>query len=157
MRTVLRQAPAATRQIYVLSASGLQAANPKYARLVLDVTPEIVRVVDIDWNCGESRDLVAFDHSTVDGVVNVVVTLPTCANFRITFGGHGIAVVNGHLYRGDTMSYDIPEAYSIKHNNWWGTAIYLGRKITIHVRPNGPARFIIEHGGPSGIAWFDTP
>ena len=21
----------------------------------------------------------------------------------------------------------------------------------------GPARFIIQHGGPSGIAWFDTP
>ena len=81
MDAVLRQVPTGTRQIYVLSAGGLQDANPEYVRLVLGVPAEIVRIAEIDWNCGESSDLVAFDHSIADGVVNMTVTLPACANF----------------------------------------------------------------------------
>src|SRR5205823_928012 len=70
MGAVLRQVPTDTRQIYVVSAGGLQGASPEYVRLILGVSAEIVRVADIRWNCGESNDLVALDHNTADGVVN---------------------------------------------------------------------------------------
>jgi len=66
----------ATRQVYVL-----QDANPEYVRLVLGVSAEIVRVIDINWKCGESSDPVAFDHSIADGVVTMTVAVPPCALF----------------------------------------------------------------------------
>ncbi len=157
MTDVIRQAPATTRQVYVVSAGSLQGANPEYARLILGITPEIVRVVDIGWNC-KSSDLVAFNHGFADGVVSVAVTLPSCANFRFSSGRiDGAAFSNGRLYRNATMNYDLPEAHPIKPAHWWEPALYLGRRMTVHVRPNGQARFIIEHGGPDGIAWFDVP
>ena len=114
MDAVLRQVPTGTRQIYVLSAGGLQEANPEYVRLVLGVSAEIVRVVEIDWNCREASDLVAFDHSTADGVVSMTVTLPTCANFQFYTDRFNNDIANGRLYRNDTMSYELPEAYPIK-------------------------------------------
>jgi hypothetical protein len=154
MGAVLRQAPTATQQLYVLSAGSLQLTNPKYLRLVLGVTAEILRVAEIDWNCGESNDVAAFDHSTVDGVVNMTVTLPACATFSIPARLDGSELASRHLYRGDKMSYDVPEANPINSTKWWWD---LGRTMIVHVRPNGPARFIIEHGRPDGIAWFDTP
>jgi len=156
INAALRQLPAATRQVYILSAGGLQGANPEYVRLVLGVSAEIVRVVDINWKCDQSSDLVVFDHSVTDGVVNLTATLPACADFG--FFNSGIeenALVNGRLYRNDAISYELPEAHPIKPTPW--TNLYLGRKMTVHVRPNGHARFIIEHGSPGGIAWFDTP
>jgi hypothetical protein len=156
MDTVLRQVPTGTREIYVLSAGGLQEANPEYVRLVLGVSAEIVRVVEIDWNCREASDLVAFDHSTADGVVSMTVTLPTCANFHF-FRNRLNDITHGHLYRNDRMSYEVPEAYPNKSRKWWWQpSVYLGRRMIVHFRPNGPARFVIEHGGPNGIAWFDT-
>src|SRR5262249_33980350 len=60
----IRQAPTGTRKIYVLSAGGLPYANPEYVRLALGVPAEIVRVIEIEWNCSEGSDLVTFDHST---------------------------------------------------------------------------------------------
>ena len=111
MDAVLRQAPTGTRQIYVLSAGSLQNANPKYLRLVLGVSAEIVRVIEIDWNCREASDLVAFDHSTADGVVSMTVTLPSCANFQF-YTTRFNDIANGRLYRNDTMSYELPEAYA---------------------------------------------
>ena len=156
MDAVLREAPTTTRQIYVLPAGErrLQNANPKYVRLILDVSAEIVRVVDIYWKCGESSDLVAFDHNIADGIVNLTVTLPDCANFRFLGAPlAGTTLANGRLYRNAAMSYELPEAYPIRSPMFES----LGRKMTVHVRPNGPARFIIDHGGPNGIAWFDTP
>lgn len=157
MATVMRQAPATTRQVYVFSAGSLQGANPEYVRLVLGITPEIVRVVDIDWSC-KSSELVGFNHNSADGVVSVAVTLPSCANFRFS-SGHidGTALSDGRLYRNATMSYDLPEAHPIKPASWWEPALLLGRRMTVHVRPNGHARFIIEHGARDGIAWFDVP
>jgi hypothetical protein len=162
MHAVLQDAPPDTRQIYVLPASGLQAANPKYLRLALGVRAEIVRVADIDWRCDDdAKDVVAFDRSETDGVVSLAVTLPACANFRARFGAgelDGISLTDDHLLRrGDAMSYEMPEGYSIKPNPVWGPTINLGRKMTVRVRPDGRARFIIEHGKPGGIAWFDTP
>jgi hypothetical protein len=51
------------------------------------------------------------------------------------------------------MTYELPEADPKRSQR----AFFLGRTITVHVRPNGLARFIIEHGGLNGIAWFDIP
>ena len=154
MGAVLRQVPTGTRQIYVLSAGSWQNANPEYVRLALGVPAEIVRVGEINWHCPEKSDLVGFDYRTADGVVSMTVTLPACAYFRFAYTRfNGAMSVNGRLYRNDTMSYELPEAY--KATGWYG--MYLGRRMTMQVRPNGPARFLIEHGGPNGIAWFDTP
>jgi len=160
MGAVLRHAPTGTRQIYVLSATGLQAASPEYVRLVLGVPAEIVRVAEIGWGCRKSSDLVAFDYKIVDGVVSVTVTLPDCAALYFDSNGFdGASVVNGRLYRNDTMSYELPEAHPMGERKWWlRTNFGLGRTMTVHIRPNGRARFIIQHGeGPNGIAWFDTP
>jgi hypothetical protein len=156
---VLGQVPSATRQIYVLSAGGLHETNPEYLRRFLGVSAEIVRVVDIDWNCTEAGDLVAFHHSTAaDGLVSMTVTLPACANFRFSSGPiDSTTFANGHLYRNDTISYDLPEAYPTKPRKWWEPALHVGRTMTVHVRPIGRARFIIQHGGPNGLAWFDAP
>jgi hypothetical protein len=153
MDAVLSQAPTGTQQIYVLSAGGLQEANPEYVRLILGVPVEVLRVVEIIWNCPSMSDLVAFDHSAAGGVVTMNVTLPTCAAFYFYSARFKHGLVNGRLYRNDAMSYELPEADPIKGPQ---PSFFLGRKITVHVRPNGPARFIIEHGGPNGIAWFDT-
>jgi hypothetical protein len=151
MDAVLRQAPAGIRQIYVLSAGSLMPANPEYVRVGLGVPAEIVRVGDIIWrNCSEGSDLVNFDHSTTDGVVSITVTIPSCANF---FFLNEVEIANGRIHRNDAMSYELPDAYPFEKNKWH----YLGRRMIVHVRPNGPARFVIEHGKPNGIAWFDTP
>jgi hypothetical protein len=160
MTDALRQVPTGTQQLYVLpSGSSLPSVNPEYLRLVLDVPAEIVRVVDIDWNCDASSDLVSFDHSTTDGVVSLIVTLPACANFDFPWSYFdGNTLVNNRLYRNETMSYELPEAYPIRSaKGSWRPPFYFGRRMTVHVRPNGPARFLIQHGGPHGIAWFDIP
>jgi hypothetical protein len=156
----LHQVPTTTRQVYILPASNddrMGVMKPEYMRLILGVPAEIVRIIDFNWKCGESDTLVAFDQSIADGVVDLTVTLPTCANFvfyaRI---GHE-ALANGHLYRNATMSYELPEVYPTTSDRWQERYFEVGRKITVHVRPSGPARFIIQHGGPSGFAWFDTP
>jgi hypothetical protein len=157
MDAVLRQAPAGTRQIYVLSAGSLQRANPEYVRLALGVPAEIVRIGEIYWNCDEG-DLVHFDYGTADGVVNMTVTLPSCARFYLDMDGnfetHRIEIVNGRVLRNDAISYELPEVNSFTAPSWWWN---LGRRMTVHVRPNGPARFVVEHGGSNGITWFDTP
>ena len=153
MNAVLSQVPSGTRQIYVLSAGGLQEANPEYLRHILGVSAEIVRVAEISWRCRDASDLVVFDYGTADGVVSLTVTLPTCANFYFYTGRFNNDFANGRLYRNDAMTYELPEAGPKRSQ----PSFFLGRTITVHVRPNGPARFIIEHGGPNGIAWFDTP
>jgi hypothetical protein len=151
MRVALHQMPMATRQVYIVADDALPFANPEYVRLILGVPAEIVRIIDINWNCSESNNLVTFDHSIADGVVELTVTLPACAYFGFWARIRVKAFSNRHLYRNATMSYELPEAYP--KQKW---PFELGQ-ITVHVRPSGPARFIIQHGGPSGIAWFDTP
>ena len=154
MNAVLNQVPTGTRQIYVLSAGGLQEANPESVRLILGVSAEIIRVAEIAWNCGDASDSVTFNHSTAEGVVSMTLALPACANFSFGSDRFNNGLTNGHLYRNDAMSYELPEVERIKGSQPY---LILGRRMTVHVRPNGPARFIIEHGGPNGIAWFDTP
>lgn len=155
MNAELRQVPTNIRQIYVLSAEGLESANPEYVRLALGVPAEIVRVIEIEWHCHEARDSIAFDHNTSDGVVSMTVTLPTCANFQFYTDRFNNDFANGHLYRNETMSYDFSDAYLTGHTTPWRPNFYLGQRMTVDIRPNGPARFII--GQPNGVAWFDAP
>ena len=155
MNALLRQVPIGTKKIYVLSSGSLQATNPKYVELLLGLSAEIVRIIEIDWKCGEKSESVRFDHSTTDGLVSLTVILPACATFLLNsnrFDG----ISDGRLYRNDTLSYQLPEATPVPHTKWWQPGFNLGRRMTALVRPNGPARFIIEHGGPNGFAWFDT-
>ena len=110
MNAVLVQVPIGTRQIYVLSAGGLQEANPEYVRLILGVSAEIVRVAEINSRtCRDASDLVAFDHSIADGVVSMTVTLPACANFSFFTNRFNNDIANGRLYRNNAMSYELPE------------------------------------------------
>jgi hypothetical protein len=153
---VLHHVPTGIRQVYVLSTGGLQHANPEYVGLILGVSAEIVRVAEIDWYCGKSGNLVGFDHSTADGIVTMTLTLPDCASFAFV-SNRLPAPTNGRLYRNDTMSYELPDVYPIRPTRWWQPSFYFGRRMIVHIRPIGPARFIIEHGGPNGIAWFDAP
>jgi hypothetical protein len=87
-----------------------------------------------------------------DGVVKLTATLPACANFMFSARIPDTALANGRLYRNATMSYELPEAYPKQQKG----SFEVGGRITVHVRPSGPARFIIQRGGPNGIAWFDT-
>jgi hypothetical protein len=148
MWVALQQVPPVTRQVYILQASYTNA-NPDYLRLILGVPAEIVHIVDIDWDCRESNNRVAFDHTIADDIVKLTVTLPACANFYFYAPGDKV-VANSRLYRNNAISYELLEPAKGPHR-------FLGRRVTAYVRPNGPARFIIEHGGPSGIAWFDVP
>jgi hypothetical protein len=153
MDAVLNQAPPGTRQIYVLSAGGLQEANTESVRLILGVPADIIRVAEIAWKCNAS-DLVTFNHTTADSVVSMSFTLPTCANFYFETDRFNNYIANGRLYRNDAITYELPEVDPVK---WPPPNLFLGRRLTVRIRPNGPARFIIEHGEPNGIAWFDTP
>jgi hypothetical protein len=152
MRVALQQMPMATQQVYILADTDAVPSNPEYMRLILGVPAEIVRIIELQWNCGESNNFTAFDHSMADGVVKLTVTLPACANFMFSARIPDTALANGRLYRNATMSYELPEAHPKKE---W--LFEVGRRITVHVRPSGPARFVIQHGRPNGIAWFDTP
>ena len=55
------------------------------------------------------------------------------------------------------MSYEFPEASLAKASNGEESRFALGQRMIVHVRPNGPARFIIQHGAPNGFARFDVP
>jgi hypothetical protein len=122
------------------------------------MTSELVLIADIDARgCGETKELVASDHSIVDGVVSLTVTLPDCAHFSFSGSFEGSPLANDRLYRNNAISYEFPEAVRISNEMWWHLAFNLGRKMTVYVRPNGPARFVIQHGGSGGIVLFDTP
>jgi len=152
MRVVLQQMPMATQQVYILADTDAVPSNPEHMRLILGVPAEIVRIAELQWDCGESNQFIAFDHSIADGVVKLTATLPACAKFMFSARIPDTALANGRLYRNSTMSYELPEAHP--KQDW---LFEVGRRMTLHVRPSGPARFIIQHGGPNGIAWFDTP
>jgi hypothetical protein len=157
MADVLHQVPPGIRQIYVMSAGSL-TMNPEYMRPFLGVSAEIIIVARIDWNywtCLGLSDSVALDHSIADGTVSLTVTLPPCENFAFYTARFDDNITDGRLYR-NRISYELPEARLVKKTPW-DSRFYLGRRMTVHVRPSGPARFVIDPGGPNRIAWFDTP
>ena len=153
MDAMLKQVPTEIQQIYVLSAAGLPVANPEYVRLILGVPAEIIRVVEIAWNC-DADDLVAFDHTIANGVLSMDITLPSCAHFYFATDRFDSELTKGNLYRNERMNYELPEVERIRGPEPY---LSLGRRMTIHISPTGPARFIIAHGIPDGIATFDIP
>ena len=154
----LLTAPAGTRQIYVIPGGGLATATPDYLRVFLGVEPEIIRVVDLHWYCPAGQAFTGFEHQFVAGIVTLKATLPDCADFFFDMAGAGASRIgaDGHLRRGDTIDYELPEAHVIAHKGPVSPALEPGHRFTAHIRPSGPARFIVQ--GPSGdITTFDTP
>ena len=159
MDTVLRRVPPGIGQVYVLSSGGLVTATPEYLRVFLDVPIEIIRVVDLHSACRGGERFVTVDHKVAGGVVTLDVTTPDCASLFFDMAGQGSTLLaGGGLRRNDSISYELPEARVIDHQGPLKPALELGRRMTVHIRPRGRARFIIEHGGPDGrTIWFDIP
>jgi hypothetical protein len=68
------------------------------------------------------------------------------------------AVVDGVLRRNDRITYELPDAQPIYHTTSLPTSIEPGRRVTVQIRPHGPARFIFtKRVADSSLAWFDTP
>jgi len=145
MNAAIRQTPAGIRQVYVLSASGLVTATPKYLQAFLDVPVEIIRLVDVHWYCKEGSDFVTFDREIIAGVVTLKAALPpSCANFFFDMAGPAsTSLIDGRLRRSDSITYELPEAYQIGHKGPVKPALEPGQRMVVHVRANRPARFIV--------------
>jgi hypothetical protein len=154
----LLTAPASTRQIYVIANGGLATATPDYLRVFLGVAPEIIRVVDLHWYCPAGQTFDGFEHDFAAGVVTLRATLPQCADFFFDMAGANVSRIaeGGHLQRSEAMDYELPEARVIAHKGPVSPALEPGHRFTAHIRPSGPARFIIQ-GAKGEITTFDTP
>ena len=160
MNTAIRQTPAGIQQVFVLSAGDdLSDVRPDYLQAFLGVPVEIVRVIDVDWDCKRADDRIVFDHSTRDGVVSLSAALPDCAQFLFEAAIlDSRLLVDGRLDRSESITYELPEARPLQHREIRSQIFDLGRRVTAHIRPRGPARFIIEHAGADGgLVWFDCP
>ena len=58
--------------------------------------------------------------------------------------------------RGPSIRYELAEKPWAESSRWYGQRFSLGRTITVHIRPAGPARIIVDRGRGNEIAWFDT-
>jgi hypothetical protein len=159
MNTALRQVPAGIRQVYVVPEGSVATASPDHLQAFLDVPFEIVRVIDVHSACKKGEQDVFFDHSSADGVVRLSVAVPECAFLFFDMAGTGsTALIDGRIQRSGSIDYELPEAHLIDYQGPLKPALRPGRRMIAHIRPSGPARFIIEHGGPGGgLTWFDTP
>jgi hypothetical protein len=155
MHLALRNVPPSIQQVFVFSTrSGLERANPKYVRLVLGVPTEIVRVAEIDWKCGPN-DQINFNHRIADGEVTITLTVPECATFSLLAPSLGNNLL-ARLHRGHSITYELAEKPWAEFSRWYGQRFTLGRTITVHIRPAGSARIIVDRGRGNEIAWFDT-
>ena len=159
MNDALQHLPPDIRQVYVLSAGDdLSDVAPAYLQAFLGVKAEIVRVIDVDWDC-RAGERIAFTHQETGGMVALSATLPDCAQFQ--FEGAILdnnRLVGGTLRRSDAISYELPEAKPIENRAPRSQIFDLGRRMTASIRPTGRTRFIIEPSGPDGaLAWFDVP
>lgn len=158
MNDALQHLPTDIRQVYVLSAGDdLSDVAPAYLRAFLGVKADIVRVIDMDWDC-RAGERIDFTHRETGGAVTLNATLPLCAQFQ--FEGAILdsrELIGGTLRRSPTITYELPEARPIDHRAPRSQIFDLGRRMTASIRPNGPARFIIEPSGPDGaLVWFDS-
>lgn len=160
MRAALAQVPSDIREVYVLPSGGLPTAAPEYLRAVFDIPTRLVRIVDLHEICEGGHPFIFLRHDFKDGLVTIDAMLrPDCASFFFDMAGPGsTAGASGRIRRTDTIDYELPDAYLIDHKGPLKPALELGSHVIVHIRPNGPARFIIEKGGPNGnLFWFDTP
>ena len=159
MNDALRHLPPRIQQVFVLSAGDdLSDVAPAYLQAFLGVKAEIVRVIDMDWDCA-AGERIAYAHRETGGVVTLSTTLPACARFQ--FEGAILdsrQLADGTLRRSATITYDLPEAKPIANRAPRSQIFDLGRRMTASIRPTGEARFIIEPSGPDGaLVWFDVP
>ena len=86
-------------------------------------------------------------------------SLPTCARGEFRDANvDGSTIAGGRVYRNESISYELPDAHPVENTRPFHPMVELGRRITMRVQPQGPARFLIERGGPDGgFAWFDVP
>jgi len=159
MNAVLLEMPPGVRQVYVLSAGGLVAVKPDYLQAYLGMPASIVRVVDILWYCDRTQENGAFDHRSAGGVVIIGAMLPDCARFDFTYSRIGPdRLVDSRIRRSDSISYELPDAQWAVRASSGEPRFEPGRRMIVHIRPEGPARFIVQERGPDGgITWFDTP
>lgn len=159
MDTAIRGLPPEIRQVYIVPAGGLVPASPDYLQVFLGVPVNIIRLADVIWRCKDSSDRLDFAHGDADGITKLEMTAPACASFDFVYSRADLGARRGsHLPRSDSISYDLPEAsFSVLNDRHW-LSVDLGRRMIVHIRTAGPARFIIEDRGPGGgITWFDTP
>jgi hypothetical protein len=155
----LRQIPPGIHEVYVLLASGLVTANPEYLRAFLGIDAKIVRIIDLSWYCGDRPEAVTLSHDARDGEVIIRASLPDCARFEfLSSTVNGTALHDGQLHRSASVDYELPEAHPIYHTGPLRPTVEPGRQMIVHIRPRGPARFIIDDPSPArGLVSFDTP
>lgn len=158
LNAALRAVPPNIEQVYVLFAYGMDIVDPAYLRALLGIKAELIHVADTSWSstCQGQQDAIALAHENLDGVVTIRAVLPDCA--ALLFWNAGIdsgMIAHGQLRRGDSIVYDLPDATG--GNIGSNAAPDFGRRMTMHIRPRGPARFIIEDRGPGNLTWFDAP
>lgn len=159
MESALRSTPADVQQVYILSSGGLVTAAPEYIQAFLRTPGEIIRVIDIHWYCAEGPEFAAFDHAVREGVVTISATLPAdCASFFFDMAGPAsTSLVDHQLRRSDSITYEMPEANRIGHKGPLMPALEPGRRMVVRIRPQGRARFMIEHASTDEVTWFDFP
>jgi hypothetical protein len=160
MSAALRQIPPGIEEVYIVSAGGLVPAHPDYVRSLVGTRAQLIRLVDISWECGAGEGVVAADHRIDDGVVTLDLSLPDCADrFFFAFSGtNTAALLKGRLLRGDSIFYELPSGDAAADKEPVALRHKAVRRVVAHIRPHGPSRFIIEHGASDGgLAWFDTP
>jgi hypothetical protein len=157
MNAALRDVPPNIRQVYVFTEDGMVPVTPAYLEAFLGVGATLIRVADISWSC-KRNEAVAVAHREIDGETIVEASLPDCARYFFFDSAITVdAVRDGQLRRNQSMAYDLPDARPAADSGGM-SMLALGQHMILHVRPNGPARFIVEHGAPdSGLVWFDTP
>ena len=155
----LRQVPPGIREVYVMLASGLVTANPDDLRAFLGINAKIIRVIDLSWYCGDKPETVALSHDIEGGEVIIRANLPDCARFEfLSSTVDGTALHDGRLRRSASIEYELPEAHPIYHTGPLPPTLEPGRQMVVHIRPSGPARFLIDDPSPQhGLTWFDAP
>jgi hypothetical protein len=158
MNAALRDMPPMIRQVYVFTEDGMVPVTPDYLQVFLGINATLIRAADISWGCSQP-ETVAVAHSNMNGEATVEAILPDCARFFFFDSAIAAqAVKDGRLRRNDEMAYDLPDARPVVGPDGMTPVLAPGRHIILHVRPSGPARFIVEHGAlDGGLAWFDTP
>src|SRR5262249_20237414 len=147
------------REVYIMFASGLVTANPEYLRAFLNIDAKIVRVIDLSWYCGDKPETFALSHDIRDREVVIRASLPDCARFEfLSSTVDGTALHQGRLRRSPSIDYELPEAHPIYHTGPLPPTLEPGRQVVVHIRPDGPARFLIDDpSSQRGLTWFDAP
>lgn len=159
MNDALRHVPSGIKQVYVISARGLVGANPDYIRPILNVQADIIRVVDVVWGCTDAADRITFSHEFDNGTMILSAKTPACAPFHFSRVSAVPEILSSDaVRRSSSLEYQFPHLEQTGREGTPRSVFDLGSQVTVRIRPDGRARFIIEKGGSNGsLAWFDAP